>query len=609
MILRESLKAAIAGLALAFLAPVALGQAATLRYKPEAGQRRFYERTVRTEMIAQLGEQTRRTVFEVPVERRELVIETKADPPSMRVVVAESPRGQRLLVYEENGKDRLSSVPEADRVGPLPPILFHQWRDLRGQMTDKPATPAGPSQAMDIIQAEVRFLPDQPVKQGDSWSRDLDLGVAKASLTTRCTGTKTEGGKSCAILETSANITFTGEFATRLKIEKLTSRMAWALDGSGWVAHSGSMVAIEKADKVEQRAVRDFQEKLVEADRLDAAQLDKSRKDLAQIEKGMKEAQADDFDAALETLGAFARENPQGPWTPAVQNLYASLSNQKLVTKPVSAPRLRLMLRDLQSSRDQASAKGNTAQINQIDQTLRQVAGVNLKTLLEDSKDPDPIVRDLAAFGLAFAQDAEAANRLLAMVKDESTQVRGSVLIGLAIHGKGVEQNTLVTFLKDKEARVQGAAALLATRTLKKDDPRAAAVLPLLVENVKSANAWARMNTASALAALSPAGAVPSARALVDAYIAEKEERLRPLYLAALRVITGVEAKVIGPYEEWLKNPTTPAPAPAPKEAAPAPAPKEAAPAPAPKEATPAPAPKEATPAPAPKSSTPAPKG
>jgi len=581
MTLREALKMAVAGLALAFLAQTAFGQAVTLRFKPEPGQRRVYENTLRLETIRQLGDQTQRMVTEVPVQRQELVVETKADPPSLRLVVVDAPQGRRLLVYEENGKDRLSSVPEANRTQLLPPALFWQWRDLRGQPIEKPGKPTNSGQAMDLIQAEVRFLPEQPVKPGDSWSRDLDLDVAKATLTTRFTATRTEGARPCAILETSATVAFAGELADRIKIEKLMWRMAWALDGSGWVNLSGSMVAIEKADKAEQRVLRDTQEKLIEGDRLDAARLDKARKDLAQIEKGMKEAQANNLDAALETLGAFVRDNPQGPWSPAVQNLCASLSNQKLVTQPVPAPRLRLMLRDLQANRDQASNQGNTALIGQIDQTLRQVAGVNLKTILEDSKDPDPIVRDLAAFGLAFAQDPEAANRLLAMAKDESSQARGTAIIGLAVQSKGVEQNLLVELLKDKDARVQGAAALLAARTIKKDDPRAAAVLPILVENTKSTNAWTRANTVSALAALSPAGSVPSAKALVDGYKAEKEERLRPLYLAALRALTGVEAKDLGPYEEWLKKPT---PTPAPKAETPAPK----AETPAPKASTPA---------------------
>jgi hypothetical protein len=618
MTTRKTLKAAIAAVALILLAQTASGQSVTLRYKVEPGDRRLYERSVRSEMILQAGEQSRRTVTEVPVQRRELVLETKADPPSMRLVVVDAPQSQRLLVLEENGKDRLSTVPEQNRTQSLPPVLSAHWSDLSGLPVEKPAKPADPGQAMDMIQAEFRFLPEQPVKQGDSWTRDLDLGPAKATLTTRFTATRTEGTRNCAILETSANVTFTGDFAARLKIEKLTSRMAWALDGSGWVTQTGSLVVVEKREKAEQRITRDFQEKLADADRVDPAQLDKARKDFATIDKGFRLAQANDLDAALETLGAFIRENPQGQWTPAMQNFYANLSNQKLVTKPVAAPRLRLMLRDLQASRDQAGAQGNAVQINQIDQTLRQVAGVNLKTVLEDSKDPDPIVRDLAGFGLTFAQDAEAANRLLALTSDESSQVRGTAVIGLAIQGKEIDQKRLLELLKDKDDRVQGAAALLATRTVKRDDPRAAAILPLAIEDLKSTNAWTRMNMVSALANLSPLGSVPSAKILIDGYKAEKEERLRPIYLAALKLITGVEAKDLAPYEAWMKNPTTP---PAPKAETPAPKVETPAPkaeTPAPKAETPAPkvetpAPKAETPAPkaetpAPKAETPAPK-
>jgi hypothetical protein len=618
MTTRRILKAAVAAVALILLAQTAFGQSVTLRLKAEPGDRRLYERTVRTEMMLQSGEQSRRTVTEVPGQRRELVLETKADPPSMRVAGVDAPQGRRLLAFEENGKDRLSSVPEAERTQALPQGLFSQWRDLRGQLIEKPAKPADPGQAMDMIQAEVRFPPEQPVKQGDSWTRDLDLGPAKATLTTRFTATRTEGTRNCAILETSANVTFTGDFAARVKVEKLTSRMAWALDGSGWVTQTGSMVVVEKREKAEQRITRDFQEKLTDADRVDPAQLEKARKDFATIDKGFKEAQANDLDAALETLGAFVRENPQGPWTPAIQNIYANLSSQKLVTKPVAAPRLRLMLRDLQTGRDQASAQGNAAQINQIDQTLRQVAGVNLKTVLEDSKDPDPVVRDLAAFGLTFAQDAEAANRLLALASDESSQVRGTAVIGLAIQAKGIEQNRLLELLKDKDARVQGAAGLLATRTLKREDLRAATVIPILIEDLKSANAWTRLQMVSGLANLAPLGSVPAAKALVEGYKAEKEERLRPIYLAALKALTGVEAKDLAPYEAWMQNPTTP-PAPKPETPAPkaeTPAPKAETPAPKAETPTPkaeTPAPKAETPAPkaetpAPKAETPAPK-
>ena len=592
MTTRKILKAAVAAVALILLAQTAFGQSVTLRFKVEPGDRRLYERSVRSETVVQAGEQSRRTVTEVPVQRRELVLETKADPPSMRLVVVDTPQSERLLVLEENGKDRLSTVPEQNRTQALSPALFSQWRDLRGVPTEKPPKPADPGQAMDMIQAESRFLPEQPVKQGDSWTRDLDLGIAKATLTTRFTATRTEGTKNCAILETSANVTFTGDVAARLTVEKLTSRMAWALDGSGWVTQAGSMIVVEKRDKAEQRLTRDFQEKLADADRIDPAQLENARKNFATIDKGFKEAQAKDLDAALETLGAFIRENPQGPWTPAIQNVYAALSNQKLVTKPVAAPRLRLMLRDLQASRDQAGAQGNAAQVNQIDQTLRQVAGVNLKTLLEDSKDPDPVVRDLAAFGLTFAQDAEAANRLLALASDESSQVRGTAVIGLAVQNKAVEPQRLLELLKDKDERVQGAAALLASRTVKRDDPRAAAILPLATEDLKSTNAWARMQMVSTLANLSPLGSVPSAKTLIEGYKAEKEERLRPAYLVALKILTGVEAKDLAPYEAWMKNPTTP---PAPKAETPAPKTET----PAPKAETPAP--KAETPATPPK--------
>jgi len=596
-------KAAVAGAAILILSQTVLAQAVTLRYKPLAGQRRFYERSVRTEVITSANNHVQRRVTEVPVLGRALAVETKADPPSMRLVVVDTPQGGRVLLYEEDGKDRLSAIPEASRQWMLPPVLFAQWRDLRGQPTEKPPNPTEPGQALDMIQAQMRFLPEQAVKPGDTWTRDIDLGAAKGSITTKYVANRTEGTTPCAILESSANVTFTGGPTERLKVERLTSRMAMALDGSGYVNQGGSFTLVEKADNSEQRVMRDFQEKTTDADQLQSAELDKARKDLAQIEKGLKEAQAGDIDTAIETLGAFVRENPQGAWTASVQALTTSLSNQRLLTKPVAAPRLRSMLRDLQAAHDRAGNQGNTPQLEQINQALRQIVTVNLKTIMEDSKDPDPVVRDLASFALAFAQGDEPAKRLLEMVKDENVEVRGSALISLAIQGRALDQKPLLALLQDSEPRVRGAAALVASRTMQRNDPRVAEVLPLLSENLKLTSPWTRMNTVSAVGALAPLGSVPVARALIDAYKAEKDERLKPHYLSVLKVLTGAEGNDAGPYEEWLKHPTTPPPPapPAPKPETP-PAPKPETP-PAPKPETP-PAPKPETP-PAPKPETP----
>jgi outer membrane biosynthesis protein TonB len=189
------------------------------------------------------------------------------------------------------------------------------------------------------------------------------------------------------------------------------------------------------------------------------------------------------------------------------------------------------------------------------------------------------------------------------MVKDENVEVRGSALISLAIQGRALDQKPLLALLQDSEPRVRGAAALVASRTMQRNDPRVAEVLPLLSENLKLTIPWTRMNTVSAVGALAPLGSVPVARALIDAYKAEKDERLKPHYLSVLKVLTGAEGNDAGPYEEWLKHPTTPPPPapPAPKPETP-PAPKPETP-PAPKPETP-PAPKPETP-PAPKPETP----
>ena len=552
-----------AAAALLLAAPAALGQEITLRIKAVPGQRWVYERTLRTDTTIRSDQATRRTVTEVPVRREELVIESKDNPPSVRVVILEVPVGERLVTLEENGQNRLDMVPEANRLRPMPPLLSSYWRSLSGRPTDELEAPKTAAQALDRLQSEMRFLPEKPVRPGQTWSREVDLGVAKAVITTKFVKQQVVQDTPSAILESSATVTFGGESADRIKVEKITSRLVWATDGSGKESHSGSMVLGEKVEKAEQHIVRSWQDAFAEMGSLSPDTLEKAKGNLEELEKATDQLRAGDLEAALRTLSAYLKANPSGAWTAAVQNMHAGLARQRLLTQALPAPRLRLVLRDLQVARDQAGTQTeNPDQLAQVDQTLSRIADVNAKTLLMDAANPDPIVRDLAAFGLAFAKSPEAADRLKTMVRDASSQVRGTALIGMTIQNRPIEQDALVDLLKDTDPRTRGAAALLASRTIKKDDPKAAQLLPLLLGNLTADHPWARVNTASSIAALAPAGSVPAVRALIDAYKAEQEERVKPVYLDAMKQITGVDGKDLAEFEAWLKK------QPAPKEPA-----------------------------------------
>jgi HEAT repeat protein len=229
------------------------------------------------------------------------------------------------------------------------------------------------------------------------------------------------------------------------------------------------------------------------------------------------------------------------------------MSKERFMTQTLPPERFRLVLRDLQATHDRLSGGGRTDQTAQVEAALRQLVTVNLKTLLADSAEPDPIIRDMAAFGLAFAGTEQATVRLTTMAKDASAQVRGTALIGLAILGKPVDAKIISTNLADADARVAGAAALVAGVTLKRDDPQAAALTPYIIDVLKSPNAWSRVNAMAALGKIAPAGNVSTVRALIAAGKAEKEPRLQPAYLQIMKMITGVDGKDVGAYEDWLR--------------------------------------------------------
>ncbi|KPK48924.1 MAG: hypothetical protein AMK72_05720 [Planctomycetes bacterium SM23_25] len=550
-----------AALVLLAAAPPALGQAIALQYRVSPGQRRVYERVLRTDTTVRFEKGSTRNVLEMPGRREDLVVETKAEPSSIRMVTLDAPAGERLVGLEENGQDRLAAVPEARRLRPVRPVLSAYWRDLSGRPVEGLPVPEVPAQAIARLQEEMRYLPEGPMAPGQTSSREVDLGVAKAVITTKFVEQRGEGAVAAAILESSAAVTFAGELAKRIQIERLVSRLAFAADGSGHLWQSGSLTLTETTEKAQQRVVRSWEERLAETSTLSPEALAKAKGDLDQLEKAMAHIGKGELDTAAELLDAFLKANPTNAWTPAIRDLQGDLAQRRLLTQAVAAPRLRLMLRDLQNARDQASAGGrDPAALADVDETLRRVATVNVKTLLMDAADPDPIVRDLAAFGLAFVDDPQARDRLEAMTQDASGQVRGTALIGMAIQGRAIEHQTMKKLLRDSAPRTRGAAALLVTRTVTKDDPKAAELVVLLIENLGVTHPWARVNAISAIVRLAPSGSVPAARALIDACKAEKEAPLKLVYLDALKRITGVDGTELAPFEAWLAKQPAPPP-------------------------------------------------
>ena len=605
--------AAAAVLAAALAGQAAFAQAAPLTFKYEPGQVRLYERSVKTETQTRMGRNTRRTVNEILVQHREQVLEAQAEPPGGRVLVIDTPGPDRLITYEENGKDLLASIPEQNRSRPLSPVLATQRRDPRGQAADRPEKVTDPNQATEILYNEIRLPPPEPLRPGDSTSRKIDLGIATATITTRYIDQRSEGLSRCAVLSTTAAIAFTGDMAKRLTVEKMTSQTTLALNGSGIVAHNSTTTLLERLEGGEQRVTRTYQEKLVRSEILPAPQQEKAKADMARIDKTFDQIKGKDLDGALAALEKLIQENPQPTWTRALQSLHAAVMEQRLLTQPVTPARLQAMLQDLKNKRDRLAAQGGP-QVAQVDQVIRQVATVNLKTLLEQAVDPDPINRDLAAFGLGFVEDAQAAQRLLAMSKDASALVRGSAVMALAIQGNPLDPAALTALLKDADARVRGAASFLAARTLKRGDPQAAAVVPLILDNLKADSPLTRLQAVAGVAMLAPKNSVQAAAALIAAAKAEKEERLRLVYLQGLKAVTDIDSSTLATYEEWLKrqpgapaipvppqpSPTPPAPVPAPPAPSPAPpAPVPTPPAPVPTPPAP-PAPVPAPPAPVP---------
>ena len=171
-------------LATALAGPVS-GQAKPLRYDVSPGGRRVFLRSTRTDMQVRAGEKTSRRVTEVSARREVLVVETTDDPPEMRLVTLETPTGERLIAYEEDGQDRLGEIPEARRIRPMPPLLAAHRRDLTGRPVEAQPPPQEPMQAIDRAIAELRYLPPEPVGPDTPRTREMNLGIARLQLTTR----------------------------------------------------------------------------------------------------------------------------------------------------------------------------------------------------------------------------------------------------------------------------------------------------------------------------------------------------------------------------------------------------------------------------------------
>ena len=543
-----------AAVVLAGAAAAVLGQAEPMRLSVQPGSRRVYQRTTRTETTVKAGDQASRQVTEVPLRREEVVIETKADPVQMRVVTLETPAGERLIALEKDGQDQLATVPEAQRLRPMAPLLAAHWRDATGRPVGEQTKPTAPMQAIEAALSELTYLPAEAVGDGKTASHEADLGIAKVAVTTQKVEDTTVGEMPAVVLESTGTLVFTGEWADRIQVPTLSVRSAWAADGSGPLAQRGTVVIDETADKATQHLVRNWDEQLVESGRLTPDALAKAKTNLETLEKAMDDAREGKYEAAINALNAYLEANPDGTWTPAVRGLHAALARRRLVAEPVPPARLRLMLRDLQSSRDKAGAQGNTAQLAQIDMALRQIAETNSKQILLDAADPDPIVRDLAAFGLTFLENPQAVERLKILARDPSAQIRGTALVSLGIRGEKVEKDTLLKALKDEEARVRGAAAMAASRGCERGDKTVSALMPDLIANLNSDLAWTRNTTAMAIALLAPKGSPAAVRALLDAHAKEKEEPLKALYRAGLKELTGVEADSAEPYRAWLKD-------------------------------------------------------
>lgn len=528
-----------------------------VREYPPGVESVFYHRN-RTEAVVTAGEQRHRIVSVETLLRRDLVL--THGPEDAEAGVAVFTRGtQQLVEREDNGQDLLEGVPEEQLKRPLMPALMLQRRDPRGRPDDPPTELAKPEAALEALHVYLGVLPEDPVKPGDTWKRSHDLGVALLTIRTTFVETQEVEKIPCAVLESEAELEFRGEKPVPLSIEKASLRSIEAIDGSGLRQANLETVVVEKREQFTQRVTRSMEIKRVETNRLADEALQKAREEFSTVVRVWELARETKLEEALQVLADLLRDRPESRWKPGLQALYSSLNQQRLATQPVTPMELRRMLKELRRRHDVAGAGGNARQIAAIREHVGRIVQNNFETLLEEASDPDPIVRDLAAFGLAFSERPPASKRLLELADDPSGRVRGTALVSLALRGKQIEPNLLAERLADDDDRVRGAAAMLASNTLADEPETAQVILPLLLENLSNESRWTRRNAILAVARLAPKGSKEAAKALVETYQEEKTEPLKALCLKALSIVTGVEAGTVEPYEEWLKQPAKPA--------------------------------------------------
>ncbi|MGB2781252.1 MAG: HEAT repeat domain-containing protein [Phycisphaerae bacterium] len=542
----------LAGAVVLALASAARAQPYTLRYRCQPGEQRIYQRSQRNERVIRQGENSRRTVAEQTGTHEELVLREGAQPGAFLIAVLETPQPERIVTLKINGQDRLADLPEEARTRPMPPNIILEERGPRGE----PPAPVPPADDLAVglsaLQGAMSHLPDQPVSPGEKWTRDLDLGTVRGTLRTKFVEVKDVGGTACAVLDVSLAATIAGNLAERLQIEKMDARLCVALDGSGLVEVSATHIVREKANNAEQRTVQTFEVRLAKTNQLGADALARAAADAEPLLQAMNQIRADDHVAALETLRGFLSDRADSPWAPAVQNLFAGVLQDRLMTKPLPPAELRVVLRDLRRAHDEAQQRGAGPELAAGRNLARRVAGTNLQVVLDESKNSDPFVRELAAFALAFAEDPSARRRLVELAQDASPSVRAASGIGLAIQEKPVGRDLLLAMLKDENELVRGAAALVALRTVPRGDATATAALPLLLANLGIGQPWARAQTVGAIGILAPVASTETIAALLDASKKETAEDIKPLYLQALRSLTGVEGEDLSLFEAWL---------------------------------------------------------
>jgi HEAT repeat protein len=158
--------------------------------------------------------------------------------------------------------------------------------------------------------------------------------------------------------------------------------------------------------------------------------------------------------------------------------------------------------------------------------------------------DSSPVVRALAARGLALAGDARAVPALLtALGRERERAVRKAIIYALAPHRDPQITAALIPLLKDKEVEIRATAAYALAEAA---DPQAAsALIAVLGLRRKDEEAFARSEAARGLGRIGGSGAVaPLVAALTgeEAHEVRREATLALGRLASKRDTAAIEA-------------------------------------------------------------------